>query len=82
MIELPYALVIEATAETDFFTFFAPELPGFTGVAQSVEDAIQQARLGMAEHLALLLETERPIPPPTNDPTILIRNAPNIKQAA
>ncbi len=46
MIELPYALMIEATAETNSFTFFAPELPGFTGVAQSVEDAIQQARLG------------------------------------
>lgn len=40
MIDLPYSLVIEATDEPDFFTFYSLDLPGFSGVAHSVEGAI------------------------------------------
>ena len=53
MSELPYSLVIEATEEPDFFTFFSPHLPGFSGVAHSVEGCIYQAKSGMAEHIVM-----------------------------
>jgi hypothetical protein len=32
MIELPFSLAIEATKEPDFFTFYSPDLEGFSGV--------------------------------------------------
>lgn len=82
MIDLPYSLVIEATDEPDFFTFYSLDLPGFSGVAHSVEGAIYQAKSAMAEHIAILSETNRPVPPRTSDPTILIQNTHNLEQAA
>lgn len=82
MIELPYSLVIEATNEPDFFTFYSLDLPGFSGVAHSVEGAIYQAKSAMAEHIAVLSETNRSVPPTTKNPTILIQNAHNLEHAA
>ena len=40
MIQLPYALVIEATDDPDFFGFYSPDLEGFTGIGHSVEDCL------------------------------------------
>lgn len=82
MTELPYSLVIEATEESDFFTFYSPDLPGFSGVAHSVEGCIYQAKLGMSEHISMLLETNRPIPLQTNNPKIVIQNAEALERAA
>ena len=82
MIELPYSLVIEATEESDFFTFYSPDLPGFSGVAHSIEGCIYQAKLGMSEHIAILSETNRPVPPQTNNPKIIIQNAETLERAA
>jgi len=82
MIELPYSLVIEATEEPDFFTFFSPDLPGFSGVAHSVEGCIYHAKSGMADHIAVLSETNRPVPPYTQNPTIVIQNAQRFEHAA
>lgn len=82
MIELPYSLIIEATEEPDFFTFYSLDLPGFSGVAHSIEGAIYQAKSAMAEHIAVLSELNRPVPPRTKNPTILIQNARNLEQAA
>jgi predicted RNase H-like HicB family nuclease len=82
MIELPYSLVIEATEEPDFFTFFSPDLPGFSGVAHSIEGCIYQAKSGMAEHIAILSETNRPVPSCIKNPTIVIQNAQRFIQAA
>lgn len=82
MIDLPYSLSIEATEEPDFFTYFSPDLPGFSGVGHSVEGCIYQARLAMAEHVALLSETSRPVPPATRSPTITIQNAQAVGKAA
>ena len=45
-----------------------------TGIGHSVEDCLDQARWGMKEHLELLAEKKLPIPPPGEDPTVLIRN--------
>ena len=44
MIHLPYSLIIEATADPDFFGFYSPELEGFAGIGHSVEDCLYQAR--------------------------------------
>jgi len=75
MIALDYSLVIEATDDPVFFSFFSPDLAGFTGVGHSIEDCLYQARWGMREHVALLKETGLPVPPPNPSPTILVKNA-------
>ncbi len=74
MIELRYSLVIEATAEPDFFAFYSPDLEGFTGIGHSIEDCLYQAKWGMKEHLVLLKAQKLPIPPPNRNPKILIQN--------
>jgi len=74
MIDLPYSLVIEATAEPDFFGYYSPELEGFTGVGHSVEDCLYKARWGFQEHLALLAERKLPVPPANPNPTVVIQN--------
>ena len=74
MIELKYSLVIEATKEPDFFSFFSPDLEGFTGVGHSVEDCLYKAKWGMIEHINLLKEKGLTIPPPSPDPIIVIQN--------
>jgi len=75
MIELKYSLVIEATEDPSFFGFYSPDLEGFTGVGNSLEDCIYKARWGMEEHVALLRERGLPVPPPTSEPRITIQNA-------
>jgi predicted RNase H-like HicB family nuclease len=72
MIDLTYSLVIEATADPLFFSFFSPTLEGFTGIGSSVEDCLYKARHGMAEHVNLLREQKLPIPPPDAEPTVLV----------
>lgn len=81
MIELPYSLVIEATAEKDFFGFYSPDLEGFTGVGHSIEDCIYRARWGMAEHVEVMREQGMSVPPTNPNPTILIRNEPSSSAA-
>jgi len=82
MLDLMYSLVIEATEEPDFFTFFSPNLQGFTGVGHSIEGCIHQAKLGMVEHLSVLGEAGLPIPPSNQNPTVVVRNAQPMSQAA
>ena len=62
MIDLEYSLIIEATKEPDFFGFYSPDLPGFSGVGHSVEDCLYKAKWGMIEHMNLLKEQGLPIP--------------------
>lgn len=81
MIDLRYSLVIEATAEPDFFSFYSPELEGFSGVGHSVEDCLYKAKWGMAEHVSLLEEQGLPVPPLNSCPRITIENAPALRQA-
>jgi predicted RNase H-like HicB family nuclease len=64
MIDLRYSLVIEATTEPDFFSFYSPDLEGFSGVGHSVEDCLYQAKWGVAEHVSLLEEQGLPVPLP------------------
>jgi len=74
MIQLPYSLVIEATADPDFFGFYSPDLEGFTGVGHSVEDCLSQARWGMADHVQTLREQRLEVPPSNPNPTVVIQN--------
>jgi predicted RNase H-like HicB family nuclease len=74
MIDLPYSLVIEATAEPDYFGFYSPELRGFTGIGHSVEDCLYKARWGMREHVALLKQQRLPVPTAKRAPMVVIRN--------
>jgi len=74
MLDLNYSLVIEATADRDFFGFFSPDLEGFTGIGHSIEDCLYRAKWGMKEHVSLLRENRLPVPNPNSHPTIVIQN--------
>jgi predicted RNase H-like HicB family nuclease len=74
MLEIKYSLIIEATEEPDFFGFYSPDLIGFSGVGNSVEDCLYKAKWGMKERIALLKEQGLPIPDPNSKPKIVIQN--------
>jgi len=74
MISLSYSLIIEATEDPSFFGFYSPDLEGFTGVGNSVEDCLYKARWEMEEHVALLREQNMPVPLAVADPRIIIQN--------
>jgi predicted RNase H-like HicB family nuclease len=74
MIDLKYSLVIEATSDPRFFTFYSPDMEGFTGVGNSIEDCLYKAKWGMEEHIALLKEHRLPVPRRNPDPSITIKN--------
>ena len=74
MIDLQYDLVIEATADPNFFGFYSPVLEGFTGVGHSIEDCLYKAKWGMEEHVELLREQGMPVPETNAAPTIIIQN--------
>jgi len=74
MLDLDYSLIIEATADPNFFGFFSPNLEGFTGVGHSIEDCLYKARWGMKEHVELLEEQALPVLPKAEKPTVVIQN--------
>jgi predicted RNase H-like HicB family nuclease len=74
MLDLKYSLVIEATQDPNFFTFFSPDLEGFTGVGNSIEDCLYKAKWGIQEHIALLKEQGLPVPKRNPNPKITIQN--------
>lgn len=82
MLDLKYSLVIEATEDPTFFGFYSPDLEGFTGIGHSIEDCIYQAKWGMEEHIALLQQSDMPVPKPKGLPTILIQNESKARPAA
>jgi len=82
MLRLKYTLVIEATEDPNFFGFYSPDLEGFSGVGNSIEDCIYKATWGMEEHLALLRELGLSVPPPSPHPSIIIQNERHALQVA
>jgi predicted RNase H-like HicB family nuclease len=82
MIDLKYSLVIEATEDPNFFGFYSPDLEGFTGVGNSIEDSLYKARWGIDEHVALLRERGLPVPPPVDDPKVVIQNTRPLESVA
>jgi predicted RNase H-like HicB family nuclease len=81
MIDLTYSLVIEATEEPDYFGFYSPDLEGFAGIGHSIEDCVYQAKWGMVDHVRLLREQGLPVPPPTENPQIVIKNEQLLQRA-
>jgi len=81
MIDLEYSLTIEATKEPDFFGFYSPDLPGFSGIGHSVEDCLYKAKWGMIEHVNLLKEQGLPIPSKNVNPKIIIQNEESLRAA-
>ena len=75
MIDLNYALVIEATDDPNFFGFYSPDLEGFTGVGNSIEDCLYKAKWGMDEHVSLLRQQGLPVPVPADEPKVTIQNS-------
>lgn len=82
MIDLRYSLVIEATADPNFYGFYSPDLEGFTGVGHSIEDCLYKAKWGMEEHVALLQERGFLVPAPNPDPTVVIHNEQRVEAVA
>jgi predicted RNase H-like HicB family nuclease len=74
MIDLPYSLVIEATADPGFFGFYCPDLPGFSGVGHSVEDCLYKARWGIKDHMKVMRQRRLRVPAANSNPTIIIQN--------
>jgi predicted RNase H-like HicB family nuclease len=66
--------LIEVTEDSNFFGFYSPDLEGFTGVGNSIEDCLYKAHWGMAEHVSLLREQGLPVPPKSDDPRVTIQN--------
>ena len=62
MIDLKYDLVIEATADPNFFGFYSRDLEGLTGVGHSIENCLYKARWGMEGQVELLRERGMPNP--------------------
>lgn len=81
MIDLEYSLIIEATKEPDYFGFYSPDLPGFSGIGHSVEDCLYQAKWGMIEHVTLLKDQGLPVPSKNESPKIIIQNEESLKAA-
>jgi predicted RNase H-like HicB family nuclease len=81
MITLPYALIIEATEDPDFFGLYSTDLEGFTGVGHSIEDCLYKARWGMADHVQMLREQGLSVPASNPNPTIVIQNEAKLQPA-
>ncbi len=75
MIDLPYGLIIEATSDPAYYSFYSRELEGFTGSAASIDACLLEAQHGMAEHVALLKEQGLPIPPRNPNPKVVVQNS-------
>lgn len=82
MIDLKYSLVIEATSDPNFFGFHSPDLEGFTGIGNSIEDCLYKAKWGMEEHIALLVEQKLPVPETNPNPTVTVQNEMELAPAA
>ncbi|MFT3745802.1 MAG: type II toxin-antitoxin system HicB family antitoxin [Pyrinomonadaceae bacterium] len=82
MLDLKYSLIIEATDDPEFFGFFSPDLEGFSGIGNSVEDCLYKAKWGMNEHIELLREHGLVIPSANPSPTVLVRNEEPVLAAA
>jgi predicted RNase H-like HicB family nuclease len=81
MIDLEYSLTVEVTKEPDYFGFYSPDLPGFSGIGHSAEDCLYKAKWGMIEHVNLLKEQGLPVPPKNPNPKIIIQNEKSLRAA-
>ncbi len=74
MIPIKYDIIIEATEDPLFFTFYSPDLEGFSGVGNSVEDCIYKAIHGIEEHIEEMKKLGLPIPKENKKARIIVLN--------
>lgn len=74
MLDIKYSIVIEATDDPSFFTFYSSDLAGFSGVGSSIEDCVYKAKWGIEDHIRVLREEGLPIPELSVKPVITIKN--------
>lgn len=72
---IKYSLIIEPTEDPTFFGFYSPDLEGFSGVGQSIEECVAKAQLGMVEHVKLLELEGLAIPGINPNPTVIVQNS-------
>ena len=82
MIGLKHSLVIEATEDHDFVGFYSPDREEFTGVGQSIDDCLYQAKWAMEDHIFVLRQQGLPIPAVNPNPTVIIQNDPKALKSA
>ena len=82
MIDLKYSLIIEATEDPDYFGFYSPDLDGFSGAGNSIDDCMKKAQDGMKEHVKLLETEGLPVPPVNPNPTVTVQNSEEVIPAA
>ncbi len=70
MKELCYSLVVEATDDPAFYSYFSPDLPGYTGWGESLVGAVTDALEHMDEYIEFMRESGAEIPPPALNPQI------------
>jgi predicted RNase H-like HicB family nuclease len=73
---LEYSVVIEPTLDPNFWDYFSPDLPGYTGCAASYSEAIVQAIDGIPDYIAFMRETGAAIPTPNPRASITFLDIP------
>jgi excisionase family DNA binding protein len=74
--KLRYTLVIEPTDDSEFFGVYVPDLPGCTAIGTSINEAIEVGVEAIEEHVVLLKELGKRVPPETFRPVIKVLTEP------
>jgi len=82
MTGLKHSLIIEPTDDPDHFGFYSPDLVGFSGAGNSIDDCLKKAQEGMNEHVKLLETEGLPVPPINPNPTVSLQNSQRVIPAA
>ena len=78
---LKYSLVVESTADPTYFSYYFPELKGFSGSGTSIE-ACLVSEIGMIEHVQLLEEAGLTMPACNPTPAVTILKSEHVIPAA
>jgi predicted RNase H-like HicB family nuclease len=82
MIDLEYSLIIEATEDPDYFGFYSPDLDGFSGAGNSIDDCLKKAQEALNEHVKLLETEGLRVPPINPNPAVTLHKSERVIPAA
>lgn len=68
-----YSIILETDAAGGW-SYFSEDLPGYTGVGDTLFEALQNALEGMEEYIEFLREVGAVVPDPNPNPTISFRH--------
>jgi len=71
---LKYNIIIEATGDPNYFGYYSPDIPRFTGRGNSIPSLIDELEETIKEHLDVMRENGRKIPAIKANPKIIIQN--------